>query len=74
MLMGRVRILADSDPPDPLASVRPSTHCRLCCSSNGDDEEDVKVAMDKQGRILSCVRMKPRRKVILLIASIWQKK
>lgn len=59
--MAKVKILPDTDLPDALDDVRPKSQCRLCFL--GSDDDDVKVAVDKQGRILSCVRMKQRSKV-----------
>jgi len=63
VILGKVKILPDTDLPDVLQAVRPKSQCKLCFQL--DDEEDVKVALDTQGRILSCVRMKPRAKVCL---------
>ena len=69
--MGRVKILPDTELGDMLESIRPPMHCRLCAQGD-EDEEDVKVAVDKQGRILSCVRMKPKRRVSRVLSHIKQ--
>ncbi|WAR25543.1 CRBN-like protein [Mya arenaria] len=65
VLLGQVKILPETELGDMLEGIRPPMHCRLCSPGN-EDEEDVKVAMDKQGRILSCVRMRPKRKELLM--------
>lgn len=59
--MGTVKILPDVDLHHSLSNIRPKSQCKLCFQD--DEEDDVKVALDKQGRILSCVRMKPKAKV-----------
>ena len=59
--MGTVKILPDTVLDDVFEGVRPHMHCKLCCLK--DNEEDFKVAMDRQGRIISCVKMTPKSKV-----------
>ncbi|KAL4226760.1 hypothetical protein ACF0H5_014740 [Mactra antiquata] len=62
VLMGKVKILPDAVlKNDLLEGARPPLHCKLCCQN--DNDEDFKVAMDRQGRIISCVKMKPKSKI-----------
>lgn len=68
VLLGRVKILPDTDLLEVLTDVRPKSQRRLCFQE--DEGEDMKVALDKQGRILSCVRMKPRTKVCYLFMQL----
>ncbi|XP_052285808.1 protein cereblon-like isoform X3 [Dreissena polymorpha] len=61
VLLGKIRILPDAELGNALYPLQSSAQRRLCCHS--DREEDMKVAMDSKGRIISCVRMKPRSKL-----------
>ncbi|XP_060606164.1 protein cereblon-like [Ruditapes philippinarum] len=61
IIMGTVKILPDTELNDVFEGVRPHIHCKLCCLE--DNEEDFKVAMDRQGRIISCVKMTPKSKI-----------
>ncbi|XP_053378068.1 protein cereblon-like isoform X2 [Mercenaria mercenaria] len=61
IIMGTVKVLPDTELGEVFQGVQPHIHCKLCCLE--DHEEDFKVAMDRQGRIISCVKMTPKSKI-----------
>lgn len=61
IIMGTVKVLPDTVLGEVFEGIRPHVQCKLCCLE--DSEEDYKVAMDRQGRIISCVKMSPKSKV-----------
>lgn len=63
--MGTVKVLPDTELADVFQGTRPHIQCKLCCVE--DNDEDLKVAMNREGRIISCVKMSPKSKVIYFL-------
>ena len=63
IMLGKVKILKENSVPDVFEGARPPSHCKFCCHDDEEEEEDLKTAVDRQGRILTCVNMRRKGKV-----------
>ena len=61
--MGKVKILKDVSVCDVFEGARPPSHCKFCCLDDEEEEENLKTAVDRQGRIFTCVNMRRTGKV-----------
>lgn len=63
VLVGKVKILKDVSVCDVFEGARPPSHCKFCCLDDEEEEENLKTAVDRQGRIFTCVNMRRTGKV-----------
>ena len=61
-----MKILKDVAVSEVLEGARPPSHCKFCCHDDDDEEENLKTAVDRQGRIITCVNMRKTGKVLFL--------
>ena len=59
-----MKILKDIAVSEVLEGARPPSHCKFCCHEDDDEEENLKTAVDRQGRIIACVNMRKTGKVL----------